>query len=193
MASKTEICNQALALLGEDLLTTDVEVDQTPRAVLCRLTYDTALDALLILNPWTFAIVRKELTQLNEPPNFDYEVAYALPNNPWCLRPLEISETDRWKVEGRRILADAVNLHLRYIARITDSGIYPGTFTAALAARIALDMSYAITGKPNVQRQMFELLRSRLHDARSYDAHQGTGEQRGPDIVISARWGTGYY
>ena len=70
MASSTEICNQALILLGQEpIITLD---DSTKQSRLCKRLYQPVLEALLRAYPWTFAIKRKILARDLEMPEFGY-------------------------------------------------------------------------------------------------------------------------
>ena len=70
MASKVEICNQALLKLGQPaIMSLD---DDSPRARQCFQEFEAALGATLRSYPWPFAIVRKELARRAEKPPFGF-------------------------------------------------------------------------------------------------------------------------
>ena len=103
--STTDICNQALSLLGANpIIDTN---DKTPEAQLCSLQFDSCRDAVLDEINWTFATRRIRLENpLNDPPVFGYSRAYQIPNE--VLRVIEVNDNEQdWAVEERRILVNA--------------------------------------------------------------------------------------
>ena len=59
MASEVQICNLALAKIGDQQITSLTENSKAGR--LCNLVYEPLRDATLRAHPWNFAITRETL------------------------------------------------------------------------------------------------------------------------------------
>jgi len=81
MASDVDICNLALAQLGDAAAVQSINPpDQSAQAAHCSRFYPIARDALLEMHTWGFATVRVALAQVSNPfPQWQY--AYAAPSD----------------------------------------------------------------------------------------------------------------
>jgi hypothetical protein len=81
MASDVDICNLALAQLGDAAAVQSINPpDQSAQAAHCSRFYPIARDALLEMHPWGFATLRVQLAQVPNPfPQWQY--AYAAPSD----------------------------------------------------------------------------------------------------------------
>ena len=150
-SSILQVCNIALGRLGADSI---LSIDSaTKEAQACKLFYQTALDEVLRTHPWNFAIRRQTLTA-SEEPSFGWTNSYLLPAD--CLRVLdlndlhEFSDPPHWQIEGRSLLCDQMEAHIRYISRDADPLQYDALFVAALAAKLAALIAKKITGSDSI-------------------------------------------
>lgn len=186
MASKTDICNLALVRLGEPpVLSLD---DTSKRANALKSYYDLALDILLQDHPWNFATRRATLARLTAAPDFGYSYAYQLPSG--CLRVLgmvgdgyNIDPSLNYKLEGQQLLTDESAVKIKYILRVTETGMYGARFCSALASRLALELSYHLVKSPALQGQMLKLFGAELSAAKAIDAQEDT-----PEVYESNEW-----
>ncbi|HKB58412.1 MAG TPA: hypothetical protein VKC56_00050 [Gallionellaceae bacterium] len=81
MASDVDICNLALAQLGDSAAVQSINPpDQSAQAAHCARFYPIARDALLAMHTWGFATARVQLAQVSNPfPQWQY--AYAPPSD----------------------------------------------------------------------------------------------------------------
>ncbi len=81
MASEIDICNLALAHLGDSATVSSIDPPEgSSQAEHCARFYPIARDSLLEMHSWGFATRRIQLAQVaNAWPEWDY--AYAMPNN----------------------------------------------------------------------------------------------------------------
>src|SRR5512135_2814386 len=81
MASDVDICNLALAQLGDAAAVQSINPpDQSAQAAHCARFYPVARDALLEMHTWGFATLRVALAQVSNPfPQWQY--AYAAPSD----------------------------------------------------------------------------------------------------------------
>lgn len=151
MASSVEICNQALTKLGAQRIV-DL-LDDTKAARALNAIFDIKRDAELAAHPWTFAITRVAIPASSTAPAYGWPRAFPLPTD--CLRLVEVGEdytfyqgTDGagFQVEGSSVLTDAVSpLRIRYVKRITNTGLFSPLFVEALACRLAAEVAEELT------------------------------------------------
>lgn len=178
MASVEEICTMAMSLLKREAVNS-ID-DLTDEATQCKIMYPFALDTLLESYAWTFAIKRQTLSALSAAPINQYDFQYALPAD--CITPLELradtwsGQGFTWIIEGQNVLSNADTVTLKYVYRVTQSGLFNPLFTMALAFGIAALLAYSMTGKP----QYADVLEKKAHQlalrAQALDAQKGTQE-----------------
>ena len=175
--SETDICNQALAHLGERRISS--LDDDTVSARACHLAYDGCRDELLRSHRWNFAQKRAVLVQLEDPPLFGWEFQYSLPAD--CLRALEVNGSESgdvvsapYIIEGRLLLTNAAAVNLVYTRQTTTVSEFDNLFCEALALKIAVKISETIrgtTGKTTELLSQYQQLVAPL--ARRVDANEG--------------------
>jgi hypothetical protein len=177
MATEVSICSNALRRLGDDPITS--LTDDTERARLCNAFYIPSRDQVLRSHPWNFAITRATLAKLSDTPAYEYSYQYALPNDPYCLRVLEMEYKDYiFKIEhyasqGRVLLTNESTAKILYIARVTDTAQFDSMFVDVLTAKLAVDLAYPVTNSVKLQDQMQRLFQQKLSEARSVDGQEG--------------------
>jgi len=177
MATDVSICSNALRRLGDDPITS--LIDDTERARLCNAFFGDSRDHILRSHPWNFAITRASLSKLTAKPSYGFAYMYSLPNNPYCLRVLEMEYPDYvFKIEndatnGRVLLTDEDSARILYVARITNPSLYDSMFVDLLTAKLAVDLCYAVTGSTALQAQMDKAYQQKLSEARSIDGQEG--------------------
>jgi len=185
MASKTEICNQALVLIGGGLIS-DFISDTTKAGQLCRLFYDSTVEELLEQYPWTFAAKRINLSApTQDEPKFGFENSFQLPAD-----YLDIHETNlldgSWRVEDLRILTNADEISIVYVARITDTSKYTPLFRQTLiyllAAKLAIPLTRSLQ-MATLYHQAVERTLSRSENANSHP----NNEKFESDTLIQVR------
>ena len=191
MADVVDICNLALANLGEPADVTSVDPPEgSPHAERCARFYPLALNLLLELHEWRFATRQESLTAYAESDREGWEYRYALPAE--CLRvvgvwfpdvrelaPDEVKSFADFEVElssdGMMCLytniGDAV---CRYVQRV-DTRFFPASFVTALswklAAMLAGPLLRGSEGMKMVQ-SCEQMLMLSLEQAKAMDAKQ---------------------
>ena len=180
MTSVVDICNRALIKIGADTITSLDE--QTKEARLCNTLYDMIRKELLRSHPWNFAIKRLVLAADLTVPEFGYDWQYPLPTD--CLRILHMYDSGYpFKVEGRFLLTDEVQVAAVYIANITDTEQFDALFVSLLVCRLAVEMGYSITGATFIAQGLKEELAQLRKDAKLFDAQEGS-----PDELPDGDW-----
>ena len=189
MASKVDICNSAMNMLGASNIVSLTEDSKNAR--LLNQRFDFVRDAVFRGHAWNCLINRQQLNQSSTTPTYPYSYAYPLPTDPYCLRILDFhtgsyssNEVDiDWKVEGREILTDQATVYIKYIGRVTDPNEYDTLLIETVAARLASDTGYAITGSTTLTNAMWQLYEAKIVEARHADATEGQ-----PDEIIANTW-----
>jgi hypothetical protein len=156
MASTVQIVNQALTKLGAQRITS--LTDNTRNAREMNAIFEIKRDAELAAEPWTFAAARAEIPASSTTPAFGWAFMYPLPAD--FLRLIEVGENyvfynaeyTQFQLEsdpdtGRlAILTDQSSpLRIRYIKKVTNSGLFPALFVESLACRLAAETCETIT------------------------------------------------
>lgn len=195
MASKVEICNSALNMLGANNITDITEDSKNAR--LLNQRYEPVRDAIFRSHAWNCLIKRVELAVETDTPTHEYTYQYTLPSD--CLRVLKIgghhngssSDLDagqKYKIEGRKLLTDETTIFLIYIAKITDVNLYDTLLQETIAARLASELCYAITSSTSLASQMKETYLEKLREARFADATEGTADNLDAGSFINSRY-----
>jgi hypothetical protein len=82
MASEVDICNDALAMLGDEATVASIDPPEgSAQADHCARFYPKARDALLEMHQWGFATVRVSLALLSATPPSTWQYVYAAPTD----------------------------------------------------------------------------------------------------------------
>ena len=185
MPSEVDISSSALTKLGAAPITSFD--DGTDRANLCRDYYPNVRDAVLRAYPWNCAVQRIALALDASAPLFGYDYKFALPTIPYCLRVLETEDDVEYKIEGRFLLCDETSINIKFIARITDPGLFDSLLVEAIQARLAAELAYPITGSPTLAVEMWKLYAEKLREARGIDGQEGEADYWESNALIEVR------
>jgi len=190
MASEVDICNSALLQLGEDtILSLD---DDSKKARLCKRFYPDVRDAVLRAYPWRCAIQFQSLGLLagsDVITGTDFAYTFQLPVSPYCLRALLVNadRTVAWEVVGRKLLCDESSVNLKFIARLTDPGLFDSLLIDSIACRLAQMIAYPVTGNATLPKTMWDLYQQKLSEARSIDSMEGYVDEWQSDDLLDVR------
>ena len=149
--------------------------EDTKTARIVNQRYPFVRDAVFRAHPWNCLITRVALTADSATPVFGYTKQYSLPNDPFCLRVLQLQDQDLvYKVEGRKILANATEIKMLYVARVEDPNEYDQLLIEAISAKLAADICYALVNSANLMVQLNTMYKAKLVEARFVDANEGT-------------------
>ena len=185
MASVVDICNGALNQLGATTILSLTEDSKNAR--LCNSRYTQIRDALFRTHPWNCLQKRIELAADTTAPAWGFTNAFTLPAD--CLRLLRILDYDsNYKVEGRKILSNSSGMKILYVARVTDPNEYDELLRETLSASLGADISFGVTSNNQTAKNMYELFKEKLRDARFVDSTEGQNVEQdlGMTDVIDA-------
>ena len=180
MASVVGICNGALNQLGATTILSLTEDSKNAR--LCNSRYTQIRDALFRTHPWNCLQKRIELAADTTAPAWGFTNAFTLPAD--CLRLLRILDYDsNYKVEGRKILSNSSGMKILYVARVTDPNEYDELLRETLSASLGADIAFGVTSNNQTAKNMYELFKEKLRDARFVDSTEGQNVD--PDLGMS--------
>ncbi len=176
MPGETDVINVALRLVGASpIISRD---DGTTPANTVDDLYDEVRDDLLRSHPWNFATKRVQLAESATAPTFEFDHAYALPNN-W-LRTISVHDNDAGhstilfreeQVANQRVIVTSSDeVWLRYVAEVDDPNLMTADFRRALATALARDLAIPLASSNTLRDQLSTEASRTLARARSSDA-----------------------
>ena len=185
MASVVDICNGALNQLGATTILSLTEDSKNAR--LCNSRYTQVRDALFRTHPWNCLQKRIELALDASAPTWGFKYSYTLPAD--CLRLLRILDYDtNYKVEGRKVLSNSETMKILYVSRVTDPNEYDELLRETISASLGADIAFGVTSNNQTAKNMYELFKDKLRDARFVDSTEGQNVEQdlGMTDVIDA-------
>ncbi len=145
MASIVDICNSALNQIGASNIISLTEDSKAAR--ICNQRFEFVRDSVFRAHPWNCLTTRASISPDADTPAFEFSQQFTLPTDPFCLRVLQLSDTDiLYKIEGRKLLCNESTIEMIYIGRVTDANQYDMLLTETIAAALAADLAYALVG-----------------------------------------------
>ncbi|QDP57960.1 MAG: hypothetical protein Unbinned2189contig1000_45 [Prokaryotic dsDNA virus sp.] len=173
MPSVVDICNSALNLIGASNILDLTEDSKSAR--ICNQRYAFVRDATFRSHPWNCLLRRATLAPDTETPAFDFSKQFSLPNDPYCLRVLQLQDQDLvYKIEGRKILVNSDEVKVLYVARVEDPNEYDQLLVETIVARLASDIAYGLVNSASLMVQLNTMYKAKLVEARFVDANEGT-------------------
>lgn len=205
MASNVDICNLALAHLGDDATVSSISPPEgSAQAEHCARFYPIARDVALEAHPWNFATKRTLLAEVTDAAPDSWQYAYSLPAD--CLGASSVlniwEDGSAQDDEGRDfivetlengnvvIYTDAELATCRYIARVTDttkySPLFIDTLSWLLASYLAGPVVKGETGM-QVSQGMLKMYMNMLGKASTSDASARKIKPKHTPEWVSAR------
>ena len=201
MASAVAICNSALNMIGASTILALSEDSKAGR--ICNQRYEFVRDSVFRAHPWNCLLRRAELAKESTAPEFGDANQYALPTDPFCLRVTEFTNGTLsypqdnmfnnsggpvFVIEGRKLLTDEAIAKIKYVSRVTDPQQYDANLIEALAARLAMEIAYAVTGSTTMVQVTASLYEEKLKEARFVDGTEGAPQKLEASDFIEARF-----
>ena len=194
MASKTEIANVALVLIGGTRITSFTDGSKNANTI--NDIYEDLRRHLLAF-PWNFAATRVQLAQLTNDPAFEFEHAYALPAD-W-LYTVSVHDNDAgissifFKEEQQDsqnvLLSSEEQVFLRYTRDEEDVNLWSPNFRRAMSTALARDLAIPIANSNTLQARMEIRARRALNIAQGTDAITSFPERRPRGSWANSRTG----
>lgn len=191
MASKTDIFNIALTMLGAQTVNSPDENSRNARVL--NGVYETVRRSELRKSPsWNFAVKTAKIPADSTPPLFGKNYAYTLPGDFISLAPLydeygNYAARD-WVIEKGKIFSNEVApLELRYNADIKAEGEFDDLFAMALAAKLAEVCCESITQSNTKKQLMGQQYQDAIREARKADSFDSVSEFMPKDTYETVR------
>ncbi len=143
------VCNQALDRINSTNFTFAVQTKQ--EGIKANTHYTQTRDALLRSFEWSFAKARAALVADTNTPDFEWDYQFNLPAD--YLRQREVYgvgglflTTDRWVIEGNKLLTNDSTADLKYIKKVTDPDDFDPLFTEVLILQLVRKFLSALAG-----------------------------------------------
>jgi len=171
--SKINICNTALALLGEDSIRSFDQPNK--RAKMCDTFFDTTRDYLLFSFDWSFARKIAKLQPLAGIETPDHTYPYGLPSDCRVVRDLyPRGSKDWWEIVGGMFLCRTPSdVYIYYTKQATNPAAFSDAFANILALAMAVKMSPAISQDKSLTQVLYNQYKIELREAWEADANQG--------------------
>ncbi len=180
MSSDVGICNSALAKIGEvDFITSLTQNHKF--AKLCNKFYAPIRLKLLRGHEWNFAIKRQKLAQSATTPISEFDFQYPFPAG-W-VRTVAVHSNDagvgtlEYRLEAQKVLTNANEVWMEFVADVTDANIMTADFREALADDIASQLAIPIAQSRTLKVELREAAKSTLRRAKSSDAIENSPRQ----------------
>ena len=175
MASKVELCNTVLTELGASTIT--ALSDSTEEAIKCNTLFDVLAKQVMSEGSWTSTIRRAELARITSTPSFGYSYIFQLPEDPKCLKVLNINDVsadEPFEIEDDKLLTDLSTCKIRYIAYLTDTEDWDIYLEKAFLAKLKASLSYTITGSGTNTEKLELLYEKLMSDSLALNGQQGS-------------------
>ncbi len=191
--SKIDICNMALAHLGQEPISSMGQEDE--RARRCSLFYDPVRKEVLRTHNWSFAGTVCSLSLLAKKEGAAYLYTYAYPQDCLFLRRVfgaaakntpfkEIFDQD---LHARVILSGLDQAKAEYTRDVNDENLFDPAFIKAFSLALAADLALALTGDQNLAQQMLQKYSLTLQEARRSNMSERVDVHKGRSAFVEAR------
>jgi hypothetical protein len=177
MSSAVDISNQALVMLGASPIVSFE--DKTIEANALKVVYGPAKEQILRSYPWRCAMKTATLAQLEDAPiSPDWAFAWAWPED--AIRIVRIfegqyphNEWPEWEVRGRHIYTKRAGVIAEYVYDVPEPYL-DAHVEMALAAKIAVDLSYTLTASNAREQGLNSLFQLKIQEARTTDRQEAS-------------------
>lgn len=203
MANEVQICNLALARLGDDATVASIDPpESSAQSNYCASFYPLALGSLLEMHDWGFATRTASLTQLVTPAPAPWQFAYSLPLG--LIKVVEVLPTggtipgvadvpyamESLATGQRALYTDMNDATIRYIVRATDAQQYSPLFIDALAWLLASHLAGPIIkgdAGANMAKSCMSYFMMTLAQAKVSDSNQQRSKPEANPSWITGR------
>lgn len=187
MKTKIDICNLALARLGDKQSIEDIDNPTNQLEMTLSRWYDISRRSALRTMMPSFARARKKWILSNFKPAFGYTYAYKCPND--CLKVIGIGEADNpdnnYVVEGGYILTNSDykgELPVRYIKDVEDVALFDDLFVELFSLLLAFNIAPEVTENANIITYLSNTIKTKTAEALAV-----AGQENKPIIVKNSR------
>lgn len=185
MATEVDICNMALAYLGDRANVTSIDPPEgSAQADHCARFYPIARNQILAEHSWAFATRRVKLAKVVSAP-LKTKNAFALPSD--CIRVVSVHDTaapddryvENFTIENQNeftvVTCNCDEIFIKYISHNISASTFPPMFSDALAHLLASKLAGPLvtgTSGANLAQEEMKIYEAFLSRAIKQDALQ---------------------
>ena len=182
-ATKTALCQLALARLGSTTNISDVDADTSQEAKLCRIFYDNALRNVFEECDWPFATTTVQIALVETNLTTGWLSHYTYPSDAVRILGVEpttatvsfqpnknyASEFELVYGPSAKYIASYhnVSLYCTYIKLVTNVQLYPASFNEAFCFRLASDLALGLNKSFQLSNAMSTAYLDRIKQAKA--------------------------
>lgn len=175
MASKVQIFNRALNLLGEPEISATTEDNKRAKALTS--AWELLVPELMFMKPWLFTVKEERIAQLVMDGITDYNYAYRYPADAVVILT-PVGEGVIIKVMGDVIYSNTDGLVLQYVKEETDISKWSVGFQRCISYMLAMECCYKLIESNTRESQLAEVFYGKiLPNSIETDTLQQTPEQ----------------
>lgn len=181
MPTKLTVFNDALRMLGQPMLASDLQEGEDGRYL--RAAWQTAVELAHEKTAWDFARTRWQCARLATTPVHTYDYYYAIPAD--CLRLLTVSDSGEpgtalltYAVDQGKIATSATTVYITYVSDSSEAAV--GRWSQSFAHYVATELALSCAPKLNSSAvdTISKERKKALSDAIGLDAAQGPPVKR---------------
>jgi hypothetical protein len=189
-----DLVNAALVRIGQEPIVSlnNVE-DVSPTVVAVRSQVYVVKRKLLRMNDWNCARITVRLARIaaSAAANLGWDYAYALPEDPECLRIVQISidggktfidlddyynrnaglKATLFDVDRNNLLCNADDVYIKYTGDI-DAAQFDAALAAAFVALLAADLAYSLPASVSLADYLNKVAKQEIKSAKSINARE---------------------
>ncbi len=195
MVSKLDICNIALAHLGQEPISSLGQEDE--RARRCSLFYEPVKKEVLRTHNWAFAGSQISLALLAGNSEEEWPYMYAYPQDCLFLRRVfapgpqgrngAFKEVYNQDLHARVIFSGIEQARAEYTRDVKDESLFDPAFVKAFSLALAADLAVALTGDSTLARTVLQKYTLVLEEARRSNMSENFDIRRADSAFVEAR------
>lgn len=194
MATKLEICNMAIELIGKRTVASLTQ--STREAQVANRFYDQARKAVLRDHLWSFATKSKALAAVSVDSDIGFDFTYQYPTDALYAHKI-YNGTGEGEIEyqiqanesltQKYLLTNKDDAILIYVADVDEENMFDNLFTEALSYKLASMMIIPLKGESQLAQQITQMYGMTLDKAKATDSNESYKTPKYTNTLMDAR------
>lgn len=195
MISKIDICNMALAQIGQEPISSTGQDDE--RARRCNLFYEPVKQEVLRTHNWAFAGSVVSLAPVAAETEGEWPYAYAYPQDCLFLRRVfapgpggragAFKEVYHQDMHARLILSGVPQARAEYTRDVKDEALFDPAFVKAFSLALAADLAVTLSGDAALAQRVLQKYTLALDEARRSNMTENFDVCRAESAFVNGR------
>jgi hypothetical protein len=154
--TNVSICNQALLLLGADTIASFTDTTNDA-ALVCNNIYETVKRQTLSMYPWSFALVKQELSRSTTVPVNEWAYQYDLPSTALSGTAVQVYNSSATRIlpiqsyelvytdSGTAIATSEEKIYIDFVSSVITEGLMPTYFVQLLVYMMTWHLAEPVT------------------------------------------------